>query len=338
MENVFTLRYTKMFRESSTDDEEPLGYSFGQIIYLGNGLIAHNFDYGTISIVNIHNGKHVKDLKHTMHAFYATNDNKLVLSVIDDPRRIEIYDLTTFKSVRIENDNEISHFAHIKEGLLAHTEHAIYDDSSRTHFSITILSYDDKSVKQVGRFYRAHPYSIHCLQGLPGDMLASGAGGCNINIWDVNKMVLVKTLNGHEGAIFDLKLLSPNRLISSSCDYTFRVWDINKGKCLKTIEQVVGPIEQVVGPILMLPKDFFAVILVDLEGRLLDSSKIVKIKFYESQNFRCVSEINADDLDIDLKSFHYVQNNCFMFWGGKHVKIFDFKGANRDQFAALKNY
>lgn len=66
-----------------------------------------------------------------------------------------------------------------------------------------------------------------------------------IQIWDVYRGELVKTLKGHKQAVFDA-LFGPNgqQIISTSADGTVRIWDVSTGKCVRTIGDEGNPIAE----------------------------------------------------------------------------------------------
>jgi hypothetical protein len=191
-----------------------------------------------------------------------------------------------------------------------------------------LLSYNDEAVTEFGRIAKAHSFDIKCLVGVSDDLLASGSSDFKIRIWDVKALRMVKSLRGHEDPVNDLKMLGGNRLVSASDDGTIRVWDVERAKCERKIEDLDGG-SAAVGSILTLPGGGFAAVL-------LDGGKMNRIRFYEKDEF--VSEIEADELHEGLQFFQYAQNNCFIYWADRTVRIFDFKGANQDYFSLFESY
>jgi len=321
MENYFTRRTLIIENEKE----------IYKVLYIGEGLVAVAFERGGFSIWNIHTGKHVIEFDGHVNEFYATSDDKLVASLADEPDRVEMWDLKTFESVKILNEggSEIECFAQIKPGLLAHSEKKYHADRNKTSFNIVVLSYNGEIVTEFGRIAKAHSFDIRCLVGVSENLLASGSSDFKIRIWDVKALKMVKSLRGHEEPVNDLKVLGGNKLVSSSDDGTIRVWDVEKGKFERKIEDLEGV--PAVGSILTLPGGAFAAVL-------LDGGKMSTIRFYEKDAPECVSEIDADELHEGLQFFQYAQNNCFIYWGDRTVKIVDFKGANRDYFTSFEGY
>jgi len=56
-------------------------------------------------------------------------------------------------------------------------------------------------------------------------------------LWDVEKGVLLRTFEGHEGIVFSVFLSGDNRLmVSGSSDTTIKLWDVETGRLIKTFE------------------------------------------------------------------------------------------------------
>lgn len=322
MENYFTRRTLVI------EDEKEIY----KVLYVGDGLVAVAFERGSFSIWNIYTGKHVRDFDAHVNELYALSEHKLAASLVDEPDRVEIFDLHTFESVRWllnEAGCEVTCLAQVKPGFLAYSEKRYHAERNKTTFDIVVLSYDDKAVGECGRIAKAHSFDIKCLIGLPGDLLASGSADFKIRIWDVMGLTMVKSLRGHEDPVNDLKLLSGGRLVSSSDDGTIRVWDVERGKLERKVEDEEGV--GAVGQLLVLPSG-------DLAAVVLDGGKMRKIRFYDGDGMRCLSEIDADEVHEGLQFFQYVDNECFIYWADRTVRIFDFKGANRDYFTLFESY
>jgi len=83
--------------------------------------------------------------------------------------------------------------------------------------------------------------------------LATAGYDKKICIWDATTGELLRTLTGHNGAIFDLQFIANGQmLISASADETAKVWDVVTGQRLDTLGQPEGEVyavdTMVVGP------------------------------------------------------------------------------------------
>jgi WD40 repeat protein len=68
---------------------------------------------------------------------------------------------------------------------------------------------------------------------LPNKYLASGSFDNTIKIWDPYKRILVKTLEGHESAVFSLSITKDGLLASTGDSTSIKLWDTNNGFKLK---------------------------------------------------------------------------------------------------------
>ena len=56
-----------------------------------------------------------------------------------------------------------------------------------------------------------------------------------VRVWEMGSQRPVLSLEGHQGWISALAVLSDGRVVSSSSDKTVRVWEVNSGRCLATV-------------------------------------------------------------------------------------------------------
>jgi WD40 repeat protein len=71
---------------------------------------------------------------------------------------------------------------------------------------------------------------------LPNGYIATASEDKTIKIWDLNRNILIKTLEGHTDAIYCLALLSDGNKASGSEDRTIKIWESkNDYKCLNTL-------------------------------------------------------------------------------------------------------
>ncbi|CUM67593.1 uncharacterized protein PRCAT00005293001 [Priceomyces carsonii] len=78
--------------------------------------------------------------------------------------------------------------------------------------------------KEVASF-TGHSDVVRKLLILPGNkQFASCSNDCTIKIWDLETGAVLKTLEGHESFVYDLKVLPNGDLVSSGEDRTVRVW------------------------------------------------------------------------------------------------------------------
>lgn len=70
-----------------------------------------------------------------------------------------------------------------------------------------------------------------------GNLVVSGDGDANINIWDLDGNHLGK-LFGHSNAITSLFVIDDNLIASGSRDNTARIWDLSSMKCVCYVEKI----------------------------------------------------------------------------------------------------
>ena len=69
------------------------------------------------------------------------------------------------------------------------------------------------------------------------EILASGGFDCTIRLWDVVTGECLKTLQGHQAAVWAVAFSADGQtLASGSADKTIKLWDVKTGKCRQTLE------------------------------------------------------------------------------------------------------
>lgn len=71
---------------------------------------------------------------------------------------------------------------------------------------------------------------------LSNDIIISGSNDKTIKIWSLNKVAkCILTLDGHDWAVFCLRLASKNILISASYDNRIKLWNLTSGRCINIL-------------------------------------------------------------------------------------------------------
>ena len=77
-------------------------------------------------------------------------------------------------------------------------------------------------------------------------MIATAGYDRQIKLWDSLSGELLRTMTGHNGAIYDLAFSPDGTLIVSGCaDETVKVWSVETGKRLDTLSQPEGEVSTV---------------------------------------------------------------------------------------------
>jgi WD40 repeat protein len=81
---------------------------------------------------------------------------------------------------------------------------------------------------------------VRCVAaGADSSLVAGGTDG-DLIVWDLERMVELRRLTGHEGWITGLSVLPGGRLVSGGRDGTVRLWDLSKGSCLTVLHLDAG--------------------------------------------------------------------------------------------------
>ena len=82
--------------------------------------------------------------------------------------------------------------------------------------------------------------SVQCLKMMPNKLLASGHSDRTVKIWDVDRMEMIFTLEGHMNSVSCLEFLGENFLASGSTDGRIKMWRLDAATCIKTLESHKG--------------------------------------------------------------------------------------------------
>jgi len=82
------------------------------------------------------------------------------------------------------------------------------------------------------------PGSVYSVAALDAETAASGSSGGAVHIWNTSNGSLLRTLEGHSGAVSSVCALVSDRIASSSSsDGTIRIWNPQTGDLLNTIQR-----------------------------------------------------------------------------------------------------
>src|SRR4030095_15451247 len=81
--------------------------------------------------------------------------------------------------------------------------------------------------------------SLYCARLSPGGrVLATGGYDNSIKLWDVAGGKELRTLDGHNGAVFELAFRPDGKVLASaSGDRTVKLWDVASGERLDTLKE-----------------------------------------------------------------------------------------------------
>jgi WD40 repeat protein len=119
---------------------------------------------------------------------------------------------------------------------------------------------------------------ITSMISLPNGYIVTAAWDKTIKIWDLNKNILIKTLEGHTFAINCLALLSDGNIASGSRNKSIKIWESkNDYKCINTL------IEHT---------DVVSCLLVLKNGNLVSGSYDNSIRVWDCKSYKCIKTIN----------------------------------------------
>src|SRR5215813_13791842 len=77
-------------------------------------------------------------------------------------------------------------------------------------------------------------------------MIATGSDDSNIRLWDIESGELVRTLEGHQNAVWSVAWSGDGQwLASGASDRTVRVWEASSGQLVHTLEGHQGTVGSV---------------------------------------------------------------------------------------------
>lgn len=93
------------------------------------------------------------------------------------------------------------------------------------------------------RSLAGHDWATNFAFDCTGEMLASGGGDKTIRVWDLNSGRLLRTLEGHTGAVVCMDFLPKTKLLatkSRASDNTIRLWHAETGACVAIFSEFAG--------------------------------------------------------------------------------------------------
>eukprot|EP01124_Arcella_intermedia_P015170 TRINITY_DN21693_c0_g1_i1.p1 TRINITY_DN21693_c0_g1~~TRINITY_DN21693_c0_g1_i1.p1 ORF type:complete len:472 (-),score=112.61 TRINITY_DN21693_c0_g1_i1:36-1451(-) len=104
------------------------------------------------------------------------------------------------------------------------------------YFCVPLHKKDKKNVKfQMVKELKGHLCPVGCLGVVNnGTQLVSGSNDNTLKVWDLKTGQNEKTLTGHTGSVYTLKVWK-DHVITGSHDKRIKIWDINTGVCVSTL-------------------------------------------------------------------------------------------------------
>jgi WD40 repeat protein len=81
----------------------------------------------------------------------------------------------------------------------------------------------------------APPSSVYALAALDATTVVATAAEGRLQVWNVPEARLSRTLAGHTDTVSSVCALGPDRIASSSWDFTIRIWNARTGEVLRTL-------------------------------------------------------------------------------------------------------
>jgi WD40 repeat protein len=192
----------------------------GLLLYLNDSLISCSM-YGEIKIWSISKGTLIKSLRGHLDSvnsitFFKTD----LLASGSADKTIRLWNVTTGLVVKkITNDDMDA----IDCLLVLNTSQQSIA-SSEGDFTVKIWNIEQSTASLV-TCLEGHTDKVRIIINL-NTHIASASYDGTIKIWNYENSALLKTLQGHRGAVVDLSLLSDGNLASVSTDATLRLWNV----------------------------------------------------------------------------------------------------------------
>lgn len=158
--------------------------------------------------------------------------------------------------------------------LLAHSLGYIIVGGRMKNGSIIGLNFTTK----IEEFNLTLNGDVHALVELIDKSLVSGSNDGVIRIWDIEKRVLLRSLNKQKSSIRSLFVLPNGMLISGSDDSRIKIWNPTNGNLIKTL---YGHFSSII---------CFAIVSYDKEVLIASASVDGKIILWSSLSFSLVKE------------------------------------------------
>lgn len=282
------------FQMSSEDDH--LVSTFGNhqqwicsICSLSKTKFATGTSDGLIKTYNVLNGNQLTTLNgHSdcVRALCMIDHNTLASASVENT--INVWNLTTNANIMTLCGVTTSRLS----AMCAVSPHILAVGS----YEGIITLYDVKN-KLAIYDYVAHWNRVLCMcmcRVECNSIIASGGLDNTVQLWDVARQSIHKTLRGHLGPVQDLCIVMPQTLASASQDFTIKIWDIASGECTKTLAGHSGPVTGICASAVGLLASSSA----DRSLRLwnMRQGTIAKIFSHHSETVRSVCMISGRDL------------------------------------------
>jgi len=171
----------------------------------------------------------------------------------------------------------------------------------------TIIMWNAKSFDKMAGF--EHLEEVNCVAFSPdGKLILSG--GVTIKVWDITRGSLLKSLEGHNGAVKGVIMTDDNQtIISCSTDKTIRLWERSKGKIFKkSLQLEPGGSSFVIieGNVIK----FIDVIEGTLLNTLIGHNDIIKCYCFSKQILKKGNFILTGSADRTIKQWNYGTGKC----------------------------
>jgi WD40 repeat protein len=179
---------------------------------------------------------------------------------------------------------------HLSQTIKELRDKILKQNSKKEYLSQTVKELKNKLLKQKILFSEEklkaiktdviigeHKDSITAMISLSFDIIATASSDNTIKIWDLNKNLLIKTLEGHTSFIYCLALLSDGNIASGSGDKSIKIWDGEND--YKYINALNGHTDGV------------KCLLVLKNGNLISRSWDKCIRVWDYKSYKCIKTI-----------------------------------------------